>query len=442
MPGAMKYDPQNTKIREAAGKELAARRKAAKTASDYYAGRHRKALKTQPNEPDDNITVNLAKTTVDRLAAFVAPRMPTFEIGEADGSQSAAEAWLARVWAEAGGWRTVTKLVKQGCLQGHVFARVQPDQNGVLRVMTPNPSDCVVFWKADDYEHVLWYEIHWQVGESACRQDVVRDGMGWVVRDWTRRHDENGIAGDAWRMVTEDRWDYPLGPILDWVHEMQPGSYYGAGEVEAGAVTLNDQVNKIASDMSRILRYHASPRTVGTGFEAAAVTETGIDHFWTIPSAEAKVFNLEMQSELAASLSLLDFLKGAYMAEHRVVTLRGAVSDFQRVTNLALRALFIDQLTKTEELRSNYEVGLIGISRRLLMLGGFEAMVDIRVRWADPLPVDPIEATETVARQLELKLISREGAARELGIDWALESQRIAGQLDDEAAIMERVLRQ
>ena len=41
-----------------------------------------------------------------------------------------------------------------------------------------------VWWQADNWKKVLWYEINWEVGETRYRQDVVRGEGKWTIYEF------------------------------------------------------------------------------------------------------------------------------------------------------------------------------------------------------------------------------------------------------------------
>lgn len=428
MPPALKYLP--TEQRESAHAELSSRREAHNAAWGAYEGRPKRTLSTRPGEPDDNTLINLLRQAVDRLVSFIAPRLPGLELDDQHDTDT--ERWLRRAWEESGGARLLARMVKYGCLDGHVFARIMPG-TPYPRLIALNPANVIVHWQADDYEQVLWYELHWTAAGQDFRQDVVNQGDHWLIRD-LRKDQPPGGAG--WSVTDEQVWRFATPPILDWGHDFSPDRYYGVGET--GGMALNERVNRIAGDISRILRFHAAPRTIGIGFEAEAVVGTGIDNFWTIPEKEAEVFNLEMKTDLASSMNFLNFCARSFMADRRVILLEGTMADLRHVTNLGIRSLYLDQLARAEELRRNYEPGIKAISRGLLVLGGKNtgaAPFHLKINWPDPLPIGELEVLEGLERERALGILSRESAARLRGRDWALEKARIysEGGLRDES---------
>lgn len=429
MPPAMRYDPNSPTVRDLSARELRERRSAFNKSHNYYLGIQRRQLKTVDGEPDDNVVINLVMQVVDRMVAFLFPKMPTFELEPNDPVE---EALLAALWREAGGVAQLHKLGKLGSLGGHVYARIVQDGER-LRVLALSPANIVTFWKADDYEQVLWHELHTvdESGNTLMRQDVVWEDGGWQIIEY----EKSGLA-QGFREVRRVSWAASVPPVVSWPHLVNPGMYYGLSDV--GKPEDNDAPNKIASDATRILRYHASPRTVGTGFTAEDVTMTGIDHFWTVANDKAEIKNLEMQSDLNASREMVKMLMDAFYRQRRIVIMTGEVADFQRVTTLGLQAIYNDMLGKLEELRRNYEPGLIALSYGLLEALGRPRPERIEVHWPDPLPQDPLATVQRLQMLQQMGVVSQESIQRTLGIDPEVERTRMESDLDREAEVTTR----
>jgi hypothetical protein len=280
---------------------------------------------------------------------------------------------------------------------------------------------------------VLWYETRWKAGKREYREDTLNLaalglGTGWQIREYVRDAKGNSQnRAEKWTLMRETAWAYPLGPIVDWQHLAAPNRFYGRPDLghDLRLTGLNDAVNKTASDYKAILRTHAAPRTIGTGMRIEDMKETAIDQFWAISNPDAKVFNVEMQSDLASSMEFINFLVNAFFAQARITIARGGPESFKDVTNLGIKVAYLDMLAKDASLRRQYGRGIREISRRFLMLGGFPYDIDIIERWPEPLPTSEPERVQIVAKKQELGLISRETAAGTLGLDWDLERERM-----------------
>jgi hypothetical protein len=417
MPAVTQYDPQNKALRQLADDELSQRRAYINRIRAYYEGEHPHQLA----DGADNIVLNLCQQVINETTAFLIPKMPIFELNNNQAQMSEREAWLADVWEANGGASLVHGLALNGALAGHVFARVVPptDPQGHPRIVPLNPANVIVWWRADDYQTVLAYEIRWEAPDGRYRQDVYKEETGWIVRDYTQPHAKSSrrmSASAEWSLVTEAH--YATCPIVSWGHLSAPNVHYGRDEL-GGLVALNLHINKVASDIKSILRYHAYPTTVGTGFSAKDVQETRIDGFLTIPDKDARVFNVEMQSELTSSLALLERLENHFLGIARVVMVRGGVDAFRGMTNLGVRTAFLPMIMKNEQLRRAYGTGLREISRRVLAYcphspadpNGYEA---IGVHWGDALPTDRADEVAVVLQELNAEIINLDTAKNRL----------------------------
>lgn len=404
--------------RKAADAEFVARRAMVGKYRNYYDG----VFPAQLTDDKDNVVINLCKQVVDETAAFLAPDMPNIELDEETGITSDIEDRLAEVWAMSGGARLINQMAVGGGVAGHVFVRVVVDMDERVRIVNLNAANIIRWWLSSDYTVTMGYELRWRSGKTEYRTDVIRDGGGWLIRDWSRQHQENSKSQNspAWTGGDEMRWDYPIAPIVDWQHLPKIGEAYGQNEIPHAELNLH--VNKIASDIKSILRYHAYPTTVGTGFSAGDVQETRIGGFMTIPDPQAKVYNVEMQSDLASSMEMFNTLRDAFFNQARVVVVKGGLDTFRGMTNLGIRAAFMPMIAKTAQLRRNYTDGIVALSRLVLMLYGNDAdtVMDlpIEVVWGEALPMDAREELALIQQQMMLGVMSKRTAATRLGLDY------------------------
>ena len=436
MPAASTYDPTNKDYREAAETERATRSAWQAKAWSYYYGDHPKPLKVRANRVDNNVIINLVAQHADHTVSFAAPEFPKLELDP--NAETEQERKLKAYWAAAGGDVWLTNTMLAGLLGGHVFARmIPPAEPGALpRVVTLNPANVLCAWAEDDYETPLWYEVYYRAGMVLRRQDIIAPGVvegqdpgRWVINEWEQPVRKVGDASaQAWTPVGMTLWPFQRPPIVDWQHLPRPGAYYGGHEL--GSLTLNDAVNKVASDIKAILRIHAAPRRVAIGIPPSAIQDTAIDNFWAIDGktpAEVSIESLEMQSDLASSMAFMQFLADSYMQQARVTILSGGPDAYKGVTNLGIKAAFMSQLGKTETIHRQYGAGIAQISASALEMMD-EPDEEPDVIWQEALPVSESELTQTQLAQVNGGLQSREGAANRLGNDYPTVLQQLASE--------------
>lgn len=413
-------------------------------ASDQYDGKHKKFLKQREGSVDPNVIENLDGEAIDQIIAFAVPDMPLFQTDEVKeaviapesaesndlpaedtdaSTTSPLETWIADAWKDNGDAGLLQDFFLYGCMMGHVYARILPPKDGedYPAVLALNPSTCITFWRADDLRTVLWHEICYTT-DRKYRIDFVNEkefpegGNQWGIYTWV-------YEGNAWKpFVKPEAWAFPYPPIVAWQHLRDPRRYYGKSHIIASG--LNDSVNKVASDIKQILRFHSSPRTIGKGVAAKDVETTSIDSFFTIPK-EADVFNLEMQSDLKSSLEFHELLRDAHADEMRVVRMKGGVEAFKGITNFGLRVAFMKMQAQNTQLHRNYERALILITRAMLAVGSKQADVKLDIEWPDALPVSDTEETTVAQQQHDLGVVSKQTISQRLGLDYEKEQERI-----------------
>lgn len=427
MPGIIEFNAVDKAQREMSDKEFAARRRIIRMNRDYYNGIMRKPLANDR----DNVIINLVRPAVDRTIAFLLPDMPELQLDELN--NTADEDALAALWKAWGEVRALQNMAINGALSGHVFARVMPgDDPTAPRLLTVNPANIITWWDADDVERPLAYEIRWSSGGTDQRQDIVlAEAKRWTISDYSRDR------GGQWRPVMEPMiWPYPFPPIIDWQHLPEPHAYYGQPEITGDHIRLNDALNRAASDQAAILRHHAAPLVFGSGggMSRAAVDQLAIGSYIGTDDAAASLRLIEMQGDLAASQQAMQFYMQRFFVLSRVVMPSADLDAFSGMTNLAVRATFMDMIAKNKTLRGQYGAGIQQISRAALALQGIEQLPSIE--WPSALPIDDA-ARMTKAQQLRALGVSEETVLRALGYDYDLERSRRTREALDAAILID-----
>ena len=303
MPAAFEYlDPNDIKRNDLGGKD---ERNAIETDYNqnkkYYLGEQPEWLIRQPDDPvKDSLVVNVTKQAVDRTLSFLFPEVPVFQLDV--NQETDDEAWLNNAWIVNGGAYLLAQIAEHGALRGHTYVRILKPKTGESfpRIVPINPTIPITYWKADDVQTPLWHEFSFKVGDDFILIDFINRSNKWEIV--TYKSVNNGTSYDE---VSREMWNYYIPPVVDSQHLPNPGQYYGRPEISKNSRELNDYINRVASDVGKILRYYASPRTIATGVEKEEIQKTDIDRLWTISDPNAKVFNLEMESDLQSSMNYL-----------------------------------------------------------------------------------------------------------------------------------------
>lgn len=392
-----------------------------------YYGHYARPLKVAPGRPDDNVAVNFARIVVDKGVSFLFGRDVGFEIDLAE--RTAAEEWLAKCWRHNRKMTLLQNLALNGAVCGHAFIKIVPSQP-YPRLIVLDPGTVTVRWEADDIERIVRYEIQYtsvdpQTDEPVeVRQIVERDRQIWRIVDQIGRRGSRDLV-----TVGENTWPYPWPPIVDCQNLPAPNEFWGLSDLTEDILRLNDAINFVLSNLIRIVRYHAHPKTWGRGFTASQLN-IAADETIILPSADAELRNLEMTSDLAGSIALYERLREALHEVTRVPEVAtGKLNRAGALSGVALQILYQPLLEKTETKRRLYGDLLIELNRRLLALAGFGDEINVTLVWPQLLPVDQKAEAETALLQQQIG-VSQDTLLQRMGFDPDLERQKreVSGQ--------------
>lgn len=435
MPAAIEYVPPTDKSRNtfngAISKERQRRKEQYETALRYYLGRPDSQVKFDPDDVDydpamDNTTVNLTKMAADRTVSFLFPEVPEFQTDPQSIEDTSEETWIKDVFIpENGGLATFNKLALRGFLAGHAFVWMKASKP-TPRIVVLQPLSVTVFWRADDVADVLWYEMRYIAQNRLFIRDFVKndaDGT-WTIYEYESTPNKRTLPEKVLEQLTAQggqlsEWNldginfggsfkakgsykHPstIPPIIDIAHLPHPDDYYGQGEFTQK--DLQDIINQMMAVRNRIVRENSDPVDV-VDADLDDIEDKG--SIIAIPKG-SKVTRLQLSSDLVAINATINDLVEKYLAVQRVVILKGEAKDLQRVTNAAVRTLFLDALAKNEILKATYGFALIRIIKLALIMAYGNGVTDITVNpetlkvsvlFGEPLPKDMTEIANVSA---------------------------------------------
>jgi len=478
MPAAMEY-LNNTdsraarELEDAFVKELSARRKLIDQNWRYYRGEHAAPLRADSTKTNDNVVVNLVGMAVDKeLSGMMGSddqgdvQGVRFDIVDEAGERGLLETmlgalgmggeeqahpeqqWLDMVWEANRRDVTLLTAFSNAAIAGHTFVKLLPSGavhpvmgTDVPRLVALNPYYVSAFWQADDAERVLWYRIEY----DRMRQDIVRerydngaDTGRWLIYNYRKENDRANwaLAGDV------EIHPYAWAPIVDWKNLPDPTNFYGRDSIGiAGA--MNDSLNFVLSNTQRIIKYHAHPNTVVTGANKADFQDTAVNRLWTIANENARVTNVEMQSDLSSSMGFAAVMREALFAQFRELDPLSVQDKLGAITNFGLRVMYSDTLNKQGVKRMLATPALLMLCRNILEIGGYNRSVIINALWPDTLPNDRLAEAQQLQIMTGLGL-SNETALERAGYDPEQERQRRAltaleGSRGQQIAIADRL---
>lgn len=445
MPEATEYPALGTeawkKTEEAYQAEAKKRGAMITRAWDYYNGAHKQPLKVQADGYDDNVILNDIEIFAEKLETLLIGDGLEFDAGSDDQS-SQADKDIVGLWDQNRSEILQSSLALSGVIEGHVAVRLIPDQDLPWpKLQVIKQAHFSAFWDPFDLTQVTWYRL--QAGSR--RIDYVKGHVDGADVDtsipvWTElsyelqgvEKDILGIAKDVekWELISSEEWPYEFPPVVDWQNLPNPNWYYGKADV-TGAIPLNDNINFIMSNLNRIIKYFAHPRTVGTGFTAADLVATAVGGLWTVENPEAKIQNLEMETDAALSRWLADIISQTLWQSGGLVDPQTMKDQIGQLTNFGLRVMFSDAIGRISKKRRLYGEGLEEIIDRSFVLADKTPPETITIIWPDVIPEDAKAEMETLTAEFDRALISKETYRDRRGYNNEMEEDRIANEAQE-----------
>jgi hypothetical protein len=439
-----------TQLTQVAAEDEMARLKRMQAAWLAYRGKGPKPLKVRAGQPDDNVAANKARTVVNKTVSFLFGQEITFEVERpqtAAGADPAAqpqadpaEVYLEEVWAANRKMTTLQKLAMNGAVCGHAFLKIVLSPTDLPRLIVLDPATVTVEWDDEDIERVTRYRIQYPAIDPRTRLPIIRRqvieprGNVWVLLDQTATPD-----GVTWSTAKETTWPYPFPPLIDCQNLPLPNEFWGESDLEEDVLELQTSRNRVLSNVGRILRFHAHPKTWGRGFQANQL-KVAVDETIVLPGENAQLANLEMISDLGSSLEYDRRVDEALHETTRTPAIAtGKVEDLGQLSGLAMQILFAPLVEKTNTKRQIYGELLAELNRRLLVLGGHDDGRPVRVQWFELLPSDPKVERDVALADKQLGASSNT-LLEKLGFDPAREAKMSQGEQADLAATMDKAM--
>jgi len=427
----------DTHLLQANAADELARLQRYRAAWEAYHGDFPEPLRPRGSGPhDDNVLVNYCRLIVDKGVSFLFGQRPGFELVE--GTVTPEEDWLGRCWQANGDLAVLQKLATNGAVCGHAFLKLVPGgPGGFPRLIVLDPANVRVGFDPADIDSVTWYRIEYSAVDprtgkmTAYRQSIERESeYAWQIVDQVSRS-----AGGSWETLSAERWPYAWPPVSDCQNLPIPNEFYGVSDLPDDVLRLNRNINFVLSNVTRILRFHAHPKTWGKGFSVDQL-KVAPDETIILNNPEALLQNLEMTSDLGSSLGLFEQLREALHEVTRVPEVAtGRLRNLGALSGLALQILYQPLVEKTKTKRGSYGALLVELNRRLLELGGFGPSHVGVLRWPDLLPGDPLAVRQAALMDLQMGA-SQDTILQMLGYDAdaerekrAAEDQRVGGAL-------------
>lgn len=392
----------------------------------------------QKGQANDNITLNFIGLAVDRSVSLLFGKGVEFNLpGE---GETAEGKYIAAVMDANKQEILLHTLALLGGEAGTVYLRIVPPgkdetgkdvsgargRDGVMypRLMAMEPQYIEIETEPEDIDIVRRYLIQYPIegpdGKPAIRKISVERGEGDTWQSvYSLIQDGSEVRTDV------QPWPYDFPPILHWKNLPSTGTPYGQPDITPDVIRLQDRVNFLASNISKIIRLYAHPQRIGKNVSKQEILDLGPDKMLLISGDNADVNQLEQLGDLIASQQFYLGMRQSLFDVTRTVDISSVHDKLGSLTNFGLRVLYQDALQKLATKRELYGDGLLELVRRLLVIGGFAATDPGEIIWPDPLPANQVEEVAGLQFDLTNQLVSRQTVSTKRGYSWEDEQTRM-----------------
>ncbi len=211
----------------------------------------------------------------------------------------------------------------------------------------------------------------------------------WIISHFEADHDD-----DEWVLVEgPDIWPFEWPPVIDNQNLPVPNEYLGMSDIELAQMNLARAIDRLLSNLGRIVRLHAHPFLYTTGLTDQEVMQMELaldpDSITNIPNPDGDLKALEMKSDLGSSITLFLKLKELWHEVTRIPEVAtGKTENVGALSGVALEILYGPLAEATDDKQCTYGDMLIELNRRLLDLGGYGYENWVNIEWPETLPKD------------------------------------------------------
>ena len=409
----------------------------------WYLGHHW-AYKREIGEPQ--LTFNWVKAFSDYLVNFSFTKGVNFYSPEA--TAAIVPYTLKEVWEVHNNKQQVLmELAQLGSVSGDCFVKVAYEppyvdpagvpQEGRIRILPINPAFCFPEWHPHDRSRMIRFKTKYKFFATA--QDGTRQVMTYVelmTEDMIEEY------------INDELIDQRPNPIGEIAVAFCPNitvasSPWGLADI-VDIIPLNREYNEKATEISDIINYHASPVTVITGAKASNL-EKGPRKVWAVTNKDAKIQQLELQTNFTGPLGYMELLKQAMHELTGVpASALGTMQPISNTSGVALAIQYQPLMLKHDRKKVNYTKLFERINELILrhafvfapeltiydpvrsstylkadQMPQLDPTIAVSYRtyvdWPSPMPIDRLLKINEIQALMAMNLESRRGALRDLG---------------------------
>jgi len=442
---------------------------------EYRAGEQKKQLRVKLGKPDDNLRSNMIGKIVDQSVYLLLSSGVEFDLpGE---EETPEEQWLNACWKANKKDIFLKDCAYNAADAGIGYIKIQPNaligqygeqMDAVFpRLINIDPKNMTVDTNPEDFEQVIRYTIEFvtagpdnkprrrreiteHVGASYDENGNATSGEYWEISNWVKDYGKQWDLMDTpviWADEQGVPYDFP--PIIHGKNLPNPNNVIGRPDIMEDVLELQDKRNFNASNINKIIRYHAHPKTYGIDISPLPKSKDSTDSSWDpdqmvifTGGTNPKIANLEMQSDLASSIQFYDMLGKQMFDQTNTVDVTAFRDKLGQLTNFSVRVLFQEAIWKMNIKRELFGDMLRELNHRLLVVGGQANTDPGEIVWPDAvLPVNVKEVIEEQKAELAMGIVSKQTISQERGRDYEQEQERMSSEQANDTNIGAEILK-
>lgn len=400
-------------------------------ARSYRMGNQSRQLNVKPTQFDDNIVINLIGLIANRITSQTIGGGVTFDF-EGD-TETPQETWV-KACLDANKQEILFHKAELSATEagtgyfdlsgGDVF---DDKGNSYPSIYMIDPAWVTMVSLPENYEIVTSYIIQYKFtdtnGKERIRKKEIRNDteLGWMIIE---------SVGDGYgarmEVVSTIGWPYDFSPIIHWQNLPSIIGAYGDPDIGADLIRLQNRVNFVSSNISKVIRLYAHPQR-WSRYYVKEKLEVGPDQMPNFNADNGGIFQLEPLADLASSMEYYRSLRQSMFDCARVVDIDSMQDKLGSLTNFGLRVLYQDNLNLIATKRELFGDALEELIIRLQRINQMEPVRAVAV-WPDFLTTNKVEETAAYKSDLEMGIVSQETISGLRGYDWSKEQERKANE--------------
>ena len=316
-------------------------------------------------------------------------------------------------------------------------------ENGRIRLINMSPNSIYPEYDPHDKEKLVKLTVMYPIKEvdksPILKKPVLATKVYKMV--WTDEEVMYQIGKEEPKVMPNP---YGIIPFVEFTNYPLANKTEGISDLD-DIIPLNVELNLKNSDISEIIDYHASPVTLVYGANVGSL-ERGANKMWGGLPKDAKVENLNMNTDLGASLGYTSETKHSI---HEIGCVpESALGNNQSISNtsgVALQIVHMPLIERTRVKRISTTTGLQKINKLIMLIGLQQGFITVPegvtpkefyktdITFPDALPKDDLIELQKIESEMRLGLESRHGAMDRMGKNVKQVLSRIDEDFEDNA---------